>query len=173
MRRVAAWAVVAGGVLLLLAHSAGWGALVAPLGRVDTKPITAALFVLSGLLAAVPGWHRPCSALLYGLLGYLATCTALGAWLYVTPPIGAVTALYSVGEGLPSIGTLVAFGVVGLGGRCAAVRSYLLLILCTSAGVGHWTDTPALFFYGATFSTGMALPTVGLFALLAVAVWRR
>lgn len=175
LRQACALLVVLCGLLLLIAHLAHWTTVVAPLSRVDTKPITAGLFVLSGLLVLlpVPGWHRSLQALLYSLLGYLTASVVLGAWLFINPPVGAAAVLYTVGEGLPSIGTLVGFAIVGVGGRLVPVRSYLLAALASFAAVGHLTHIPALFFYDSNYSTGMAVPTVTLFGLLAVAVWRR
>ena len=179
-------------LLIALSGLVGWAADFAWLTQwgfasVTMKPVTCVCFLTSafGVLALTKGWRTLAfSAGSHTIIVMLATLFGFNA---ASVPILAEQpdlALESVAPGIPSLGTVFLFALLG-GNICfrslstathkdnSAVSKYIGQICVGLASVaisGHLFSIPSLYYYIPQISTGLARPTAFLFTIQGIAI---
>ncbi len=165
-----------GGAVVVAAWLNGWDDLLSALpGAVTMKFMTAMLFIICSVGLAMRARSRDvawtmAAALVLLVCGSLFAQFGTGTQFYA----GNDSASYTVAPGQPSIGTLVAFGLVGLGLLDvfkASLLSAALLAVSLVALFGYLIGEPVLYYYWPRWSTGMAIHTATFFAMLGTGIW--
>lgn len=162
-------------------------------GFVTMKFMTAFSFVLSGLILGLvnrlqaddEGWVQVLLPSVCLLLLLIATTILVSVFLGFKTGLESLFvverghAVLATVPGRPSLGTLLAFHLVGLYGPLSLfsfMRLRLLLFVCgllvlvlgSAALFGYWFGFPSLYYAQDGLSTAMAIHTAGLFVLLGV-----
>jgi hypothetical protein len=147
--------------------------------HVTMKYVTALMFAIGAAAVLCTGKLR--EAFTVFALGVLMYSLA-GAYFYpgILPNMGD-KGLYSIMPGVPSLGTLLAYGAfvgwLAWFDQNTGTAKYIgvSLILCGLVAImGYALNQPVLYFYS-KYSTAMALPTAVLFMMLGVhlTLWRQ
>lgn len=146
-------------------------------GLVTMKPATATTILLCGLAGLI--------------MAARGSRTALGVGVLITPCFPSLSAVggyvmhifednlqFSVGRGIPSAGTVLAFWLFGAamifsgtGLRVNAWWGLAILAIGLIAHVGYLFDAPSLYYFVPEISTAMAVHTALAFELLGAALY--
>lgn len=143
-------------------------------GANSMKPVTAAMFVASGLMIAILQRGRTLfsETALAWLLVYMVVLASAG-WAATAHVFGFGTWMPALNEGPPSVGTLLAFGVVEAVALISIIGRVVPRWLCwslvgfgASSTLGYAFNLPLLYFEGWGFGamavhTGLAFAALG------------
>lgn len=160
--------------VLVLGYGLGYAPITTLIpGANSMKPITAAMFAVSGLI--LPMTYRKHGFLSGPVLTWLVIYMVVlmtAAWSGIAHVLGLVDWLPGLNEGPPSIGTMLAFGVVlVIGGRALAGMAHeprlgwVMLAFGASSTLGYLLNLPWLYFEFGTYGA-MAVHTGACFAAL-------